>query len=65
MNKRDVFRIGFWFGKGFAKRYRRSPLFYGGFIEGWHSPIPNKSHKRKIKMSPKPDGPKEEIGSKD
>ena len=62
MYGKDIYKVGFRFGKVLAKRYRRSHLFYGGFIDGWLSIGPNKPSKRKIKIPTVPDGPREEVG---
>ena len=53
MDGKDKYKVGFRFGKSLAKRYRRSHVFYGGFIEGWFSLGPNKPSNRTIKISAK------------
>jgi hypothetical protein len=49
MDGKDIFRIGFIFGKGFAKKFRRNNLFYDGFINGWVSHSSKKSLKEQSK----------------
>lgn len=63
MDDKDIYQVGFRFGKGLAKRYRRSYVFYGGFIEGWLSIGPNKPSNRTIKISATPNGTREAEGS--
>jgi len=53
MDGKDKYKIGFRFGNSLAKRYRRSDVFYGGFIEGWFSIGQRKLSNRTIKISAK------------